>query len=77
MQVMNSNMPVSKLEVSTDGGATWQATTRKEYNYFENPAGFGADSVDVKITSSGGKSIVVKSVSIAANSKKTAGSNFA
>ena len=71
MQVMNSNMPVSKLEVSTDGGATWQ------YNYFENPAGFGADSVDVKITSSGGKSIVVKSVSIAANSKKTAGSNFA
>ena len=74
---MNSNMPVFKLEVSTDGGATWQATTRKEYNYFENPAGFGADSVDVKSTSSGGKSIVVKSVSIAANSKKTAGSNFA
>ncbi|KAG9195952.1 hypothetical protein G6011_01073 [Alternaria panax] len=76
MQVMNSNVPVSKLEVSTDGGATWQATTRKEYNYFENPAGFGTDSVDVKVTNGEGKSIVVKSVSIAASSKKTAGSNF-
>ncbi|KAF1838997.1 barwin-like endoglucanase [Decorospora gaudefroyi] len=76
MQVMNSNVPVAKLEVSTDGGRTWQPTTRKDYNYFENPAGFGTDSVDVKVTSKSGGSIVVKGVSIAANSKKTAGSNF-
>ncbi|KAI4913320.1 hypothetical protein J4E85_010773 [Alternaria conjuncta] len=77
MQVMNSNVAVSKLEVSTDSGKTWQPTTRKPYNFFENPAGFGADSVDVKITSEGGKEIVVKGVSIAADSKKTAGGNFA
>jgi expansin (peptidoglycan-binding protein) len=76
MQVMNSNVPVSKLEVSTDGGKSWKATTRKEYNYFENPSGFGTQSVDVKVTSSSGSSIVVKNVSIAASSKKTAGSNF-
>jgi expansin (peptidoglycan-binding protein) len=76
MQVMNSNVPVSKLEVSTDGGKTWKSTTRKEYNYFENPSGFGTQSVDVKVTSSSGSSIIVKGVSIAANSKKTAGSNF-
>ena len=77
MQVMNSNVAVSKLEVSVDSGKTWQATTRKPYNFFENPAGFGADSVDVKITSEGGKEIVVKGVGIAADSKKTAGGNFA
>ncbi|KAF2847296.1 carbohydrate-binding module family 63 protein [Plenodomus tracheiphilus IPT5] len=76
MQVMNSNVPVAKLEVSIDGGASWKATTRKEYNFFENPAGFGKDSVDVKVTSTSGKSIVVKGVSIAAQSTKTAGSNF-
>jgi expansin (peptidoglycan-binding protein) len=77
MQVMNSNVAVSKLEVSTDSGKTWKATTRKPYNFFENPAGFGTDSVDVKITSEGGKEIVVKGVSIEANSKKTAAGNFA
>ncbi|KNG48352.1 carbohydrate-binding module family 63 protein [Stemphylium lycopersici] len=77
MQVMNSNVPVSKLEVSTDGGSSWKSTTRKEYNYFENPAGFGADTVDVKVTSDSGESIVVKGVSIAPTTTKTAGSNFA
>ncbi|KAF1851003.1 carbohydrate-binding module family 63 protein [Cucurbitaria berberidis CBS 394.84] len=77
MQVMNSNVKVSKLEVSTDGGSSWKSTTRKEYNYFENPSGFGADSVDVKVTSVNGDSIVVKDVSIAASSTKTSKGNFA
>jgi expansin (peptidoglycan-binding protein) len=76
MQVMNSNVAVSKLEVSTDNGSTWQATTRQEYNYFENSSGFGTESVDVKVTSTSGGSIVVKGVSVAASSTKTAGSNF-
>ncbi|KAE9965647.1 hypothetical protein EG327_000401 [Venturia inaequalis] len=35
MQVVNSNIAVSSLEVSTDGGNSWQETTRREYNYFE------------------------------------------
>lgn len=76
MQVMNANVGVAKLEVSTDGGATWKATTRQPYNFFENSAGFGADSVDVKVTSVDGKTVVVKGVSIAAGSTKTAGGNF-
>jgi expansin (peptidoglycan-binding protein) len=76
MQVQNSNIPVSKLEVSTDGGKTWKATKRQPYNYFENSAGFGTSSVDVKVTSSSGQSIVVKSVSIAASTTMKAGSNF-
>ena len=76
MQVMNSNVRVSKLEVSTDGGKSWKGTTRQPYNYFENSSGFGSDSVDVKITSVNGSSIVVNGVSIQANSLKIASSNF-
>jgi expansin (peptidoglycan-binding protein) len=77
MQVMNSNVQVTSLEVSTDGGNTWKGTKRQPYNFFENSAGFGADSVDVKITSSGGKSIIVKGVSVQSSTTKTATSNFA
>lgn len=76
MQVMNANVPVQTLEVSTDGGSTWKSTTRKDYNFFENPAGFGTDTVDVRVTSVGGKQVIVKSVSIAPDSTKTAGGNF-
>ncbi|KAF2128609.1 carbohydrate-binding module family 63 protein [Dothidotthia symphoricarpi CBS 119687] len=76
MQVMNSNIPVSKLEVSTDSGKTWKATTRKEYNFFENPSGFGTATVDVRVTSVNGGTVIVKSVSIAAGTTKTAGGNF-
>ena len=76
MQVVNSNVAVKSLEVSTDGGKTWKATTRQTYNYFENSAGFGTQTVDVRVTSTGGQSIVVKSVSVASTSTKTASSNF-
>jgi expansin (peptidoglycan-binding protein) len=76
MQVMNANVGVAKLEVSTDGGATWKATKRQPYNFFENPAGFGTDAVDVKVTSTNGKTVITKGVSIASNSLKTTGSNF-
>ncbi|KAF2205791.1 barwin-like endoglucanase [Delitschia confertaspora ATCC 74209] len=76
MQVVNANIPVSKLEISTDGGKTWQATTRKEYNFFENPSGFGTETVDVRVTSTSGQAIVVKKVGVASGSSVTAGSNF-
>lgn len=76
MQVRNANVGVSKLEVSTDGGKTWKATTRQPYNYFENSAGYGTTTVDVKVTSVSGQSIVVKDVSIAPSTSKTGGSNF-
>ncbi|EAT83200.1 hypothetical protein HBH56_194330 [Parastagonospora nodorum] len=76
IQVMNANVGVSKLEVSTDGGASWKATTRKPYNFFEQPSGFGTDSVDIKITSIDGKTVVVKGVSVTPNALKTAGGNF-
>lgn len=76
MQVMNANVAVEKLEVSTDGGNTWKATTRQPYNFFENASGFGADTFDVKVTSTNGKSVVTKGVSIEANKIVTGAGNF-
>ncbi|KAJ4363321.1 hypothetical protein N0V95_001094 [Ascochyta clinopodiicola] len=76
MQVQNANIGVKSLEVSTDGGKTWKQTQRQDYNYFQNSSGFGTTSVDVKVTSTNGKSIIVKNVSIAPLTTKAAASNF-
>ncbi|KAF5703843.1 extracellular cellulase [Fusarium globosum] len=76
IQVVNANEPVKSVQVSTDGGSTWKSTERKDYNFFENPAGFGKTSVDVKVTSSTGKSVVVKNVGVTAGAQYKAGSNF-
>lgn len=76
MQVVNSNRAVSKLEVSTDSGKTWKATTRTNYNFFENSSGFGTSTVDVRVTSASGGTITVSKVSVASDSKATAASNF-
>ncbi|KAH6893383.1 RlpA-like double-psi beta-barrel-protein domain-containing protein-containing protein [Thelonectria olida] len=76
MQVINHNEPIKSLQVSTDGGKTWKATTRRDYNFFENSSGFGTSTVDVKVTSSTGKTITVKNVSVAAQVQTKAASNF-
>jgi expansin (peptidoglycan-binding protein) len=76
MQVMNANVGVSKLEVSTDGGASWKATIRQPYNFFENSAGYGMDKVDVRVTGVNGKTVVVNGVSIASESTVTADGNL-
>ncbi|TGJ87990.1 hypothetical protein E0Z10_g736 [Xylaria hypoxylon] len=76
MQVVNANEPVSKLEVSTDGGSTWKSTTRQEYNFFENSSGFGTATVTVRVTGESGSTVVVKNVSVASDSQVTAVSNL-
>ncbi|KAK2005132.1 barwin-like endoglucanase [Colletotrichum falcatum] len=76
MQVLNHNEPVSTLEVSTDGGSSWKKTTRQPYNFFENSSGFGTDSVDVRVTSESGKTVIVKNVSVKSDSEHNAASNF-
>ncbi|KAF2731235.1 barwin-like endoglucanase [Polyplosphaeria fusca] len=76
MQVMNSNVAVAKLEVSTDGGKSWKGTTRQPYNFFENSGGFGTESVDVRVTGVGGGVVVVRGVSVASGAMKTAGGNL-
>ncbi|KAH7159648.1 RlpA-like double-psi beta-barrel-protein domain-containing protein-containing protein [Dactylonectria estremocensis] len=76
IQVVNSNVPVAKLEVSTDGGSTWQSTTRQDYNFFEESAGFGVETVDVRVTSTTGETITVSKVGVTPDAEYTAASNF-
>jgi expansin (peptidoglycan-binding protein) len=76
MQVVNADEPVASLDVSIDGGKSWKATKRQDYNFFENPSGFGTDKVDVRVTSITGKVVIAKGVSVAANLETTAGANF-
>ncbi|KAK7993011.1 extracellular cellulase CelA [Apiospora saccharicola] len=75
MQVLGADVPVQSLEVSTDGGLAWQPTTRQEYNFFENPRGFGADAVHIRVTGETGKSVVVHGVSMEPNLEVTASGN--
>lgn len=76
MQVVNSNLPVTSLEVSTDGGKTWQATTRTYYNFFEKDGGFGTETVDVRITSETGSTLVIEGASCSSSASTTGSSNF-
>lgn len=76
MQVVNANKRVSTLEVSTDGGSTWQSTTRQSYNFFENSSGFGTTSVDVKVTSIDGDVVIIDSVPVSPQVAATASANF-
>jgi expansin (peptidoglycan-binding protein) len=77
MQVMNANVGVAKLEVSTDSGKSWKATQRKDYNFFENPSGFGTAAVDVRVTSVNGGTLVVKGVKVGSDAMTTGSGNFA
>lgn len=76
MQVVNANEAVTALEVSTDGGSSWKSTTRTYYNFFENSAGFGTSTVDVRITGASGKTVIVKDVGVSSGNEVTAGSNL-
>ncbi|KAL1878967.1 hypothetical protein Plec18167_004262 [Paecilomyces lecythidis] len=76
MQVVNANLPVKALEVSTDGGKTWQQTTRTSYNYFEKDGGFGSSNIDVRVTSESGEKLIVQNANPASNAATTATANF-
>lgn len=76
MQVVNANGAVESLEVSADGGSTWQSTTRTEYNFFENSSGFGTDTVSVRVTGASGTTVEVSDVSVASESQTTASANI-
>ena len=76
MQVINANEAVAKLEVSTDGGKTWQGTKRQDYNFFENPSGFGASKMTIRVTGASGKTVTVENVGVESDSQIKAASNF-
>lgn len=64
MQVINANVPVSSLDVSTDGGSTWTTTVREDYDYFqlESGAGTDSDSVTVRVTCENGNTVTIDDV---------------
>lgn len=79
MQVTEANKPVKSLDVSTDGGKTWQATQRRDYNFFQklDRKGFGTKPVDIRINSQEGQSIIIKNVNADLPGKSfKGGSNF-
>ncbi|KAL2065209.1 hypothetical protein VTL71DRAFT_2878 [Oculimacula yallundae] len=76
MQVINANKKVASLDVSADGGKTWQQTVRQPYNFFQKSSGTGTTVVDVRVTSASGDAIVIKSVPVAQGKGATASRNF-
>lgn len=76
MQVINANEAVTKLEVSTDGGSSWESVARTTYNYFVKSGGFGTDTVDVRLTGESGSTVTVENVSCSSTSEFTADSNL-
>lgn len=68
---------VQDLQVSTDGGRSWQSgLNRMQYNFFENSSGFGSDTVSVKAIAEDGSTVVVNDIAVQGGNTKTAGSNF-
>ena len=76
MQVVGANRAIKSLEASADGGESWSAGSRKEYNFFEISSGIGSSMADIRITSDDGKMLVVPGVQIASDASTTARSNF-
>ncbi|RYP91520.1 hypothetical protein DL770_002366 [Monosporascus sp. CRB-9-2] len=77
MQVVNSNSAVTALDVSTDGGKTWQSTVRQDYNYFQkgDSSGFGTDKVTVRVKCSSGKTVTLSNIGVQSSSEYIASGN--
>lgn len=56
VQVRNHKYPITKFEV--DKGDGFVELARTDYNYFLDEAGFGSESVSVRITASTGQTLV-------------------
>ena len=56
IQVRNSRLPISKLEIESGGGA-FTSIDRADYNYFVDASGAGTGSVTVRITSIDGQQV--------------------
>ena len=77
MEVINANNQVTALEVSTDGGKSWQGTQRQDYNYFEKSGGggFGADTMNVRVSCSNGQKVVLQNIGVTDSASYTASGN--
>ena len=74
--MVNANRRTAKLEISTDGGKTYKAAKRTDYNFFEIPSGAGAAKATIRVTSKDGKSVVVKDVAMTSDLSVKGPSNY-
>ncbi|KAK6386773.1 hypothetical protein LTS17_000035 [Exophiala oligosperma] len=74
--VENARYRTSKLEVSGDGGRTWQDTTLDNYNIFVLDATLPGDTATVRVTSVTGSQVVVDNVALESSTDTKAAENY-
>lgn len=77
--VENATLRTAKMEVSTDSGKTWKATTRNINNFFElSTLGGGTSTTTawIRVTSETGSQVIVESVNMASGTVTTATTNY-
>jgi expansin len=74
--VENARFRTAKLEVSSDGGNTWQQTTRELYNFFVLDGVLPSDTATVRVTSVTGSQVVIENVDAGAGQDTSATENY-
>jgi expansin (peptidoglycan-binding protein) len=74
--VENARYRTSKLEVSSDGGRTWQGTTLHNYNMWILDGTLPQDTATVRVTSITGSQVVVENVVLKSGTDTKATENY-
>lgn len=74
--VENARYRTAKLEVSSDGGQTWKATTRQDYNTFVLDGTLPGDTATVRVTSVTGSEVVLDNVALVSGQDTKATENY-
>ena len=77
--VENARRRTAKMEVSADGGETWQETVRDTNNFFTLPGngGTGTETALIRVTSHTGTQVEIKEVDMTSGKKTVAQDNYA
>lgn len=74
--VENARERTAKLEVSSDGGKTWQGTTFNNYNMFVLDGTLPGDTATVRVTSVTGSQVIVDNVVLKSEAITKASENY-
>jgi expansin len=77
LTVENARERTEKVEVSTDEGATWTATTLNNWNIYVLDGALDTDTAWMRVTSVTGSQVIVKDVDLASGTITKATSNYA
>ncbi|KAI7486530.1 carbohydrate-binding module family 63 protein [Hortaea werneckii] len=77
--VENARRRTAKMEVSADGGETWQETVRDTNNFFTLPGngGTGTETALIRVTSHTGTQVEIQEVDMTSGKKTVAQDNYA